>query len=194
MHAHFNKTLFTGELPADVIVTITRERRVRGVFRAIAWTDATTRLPEIALAPAAFAGRTRALIASTFVHEQTHLWQWCFGKPGLRGYHNKEWADRMTALGLEPSSTGEPGGERTGRAVSHYVIEGGPFTDAFAAMPPDLWLPFEPLKDTRTSEKRARNDGKLAFVCACGDRFWAKASLRAECVVCGSLFSPLEPP
>lgn len=39
----------------------------------------------------------------TIVHEMVHLWQYEFGKPSHRTYHNKE-ADKM-AIGLMPSNT-----------------------------------------------------------------------------------------
>jgi hypothetical protein len=31
----------------------------------------------------------------------------------------------MREIGLQPSSTGEPGGMETGQTVSHYIIPGG---------------------------------------------------------------------
>jgi hypothetical protein len=37
-------------------------------------------------------------------------------------------------FGLQPSSTREPGGKETGEKVSHYIIEGGPFAQAFARL------------------------------------------------------------
>jgi hypothetical protein len=39
----------------------------------------------------------------------------------------------MERVGLMPSSTGEPGGKRTGQKVSHYILADGPFARAFAA-------------------------------------------------------------
>ena len=36
----------------------------------------------------------------TLVHEMVHFWQQEFGTPSRRGYHNREWADKMEALGL----------------------------------------------------------------------------------------------
>src|SRR5262245_50122233 len=51
-----------------------------------------------------------------------HCWQEHFGKPGRARYHNHEWADKMEALGLMPSDTGEENGKRVGQRVRHYVI------------------------------------------------------------------------
>jgi hypothetical protein len=60
--------------------------------------------------------------------EQDH-----FGKPSRNGYHNKGWGLLMERVGLMPSSTGKPGGKRTGQKVSHYILADGPFARAFAA-------------------------------------------------------------
>ena len=64
------------------------------------------------------------------------------GKPGRRGYHNEEWARKMDELGLTPSSTGEPGGDRVGYRMSHYIVEDGAFARAFEAMPREYLLPW----------------------------------------------------
>jgi len=69
-------------------------------------------------------------VLQTLVHEMVHAWQFHFGKPGRRGYHNKEWADKMEAIGLMPSSTGKPGGARTGEKMADYAIPGGLFMQA----------------------------------------------------------------
>ena len=77
--------------------------------------------------PVYFKGRSVEEILSTLVHEQVHVWQSAFGKPGRRRYHNHEWAQKMKKVGFHPSDTGQPGGKETGERVSHYVIAGGPF-------------------------------------------------------------------
>jgi predicted SprT family Zn-dependent metalloprotease len=61
---------------------------------------------ELALNPDGFIGQSDAQVCQTLVHEQVHLWQHAFGKPSGRGYHNTEWAAKMKAVGLQPSSTG----------------------------------------------------------------------------------------
>ncbi len=43
---------------------------------------------------------------------------------------NEEWADKMEHIGLMPSSTGKPGGSRTGEKMADYAIEGGLFMQA----------------------------------------------------------------
>ena len=66
-------------------------------------------------------------VLSTLVHEMAHLWQHHCGKPGRGRYHNREWAERMKAIGLHPSSTGKEGGQETGDSVGHFIVPGGPF-------------------------------------------------------------------
>lgn len=62
--------------------------------------------------------------------ESVHCWQYCFGTPGRNCYHNKEWAYKMKAIGLQPTSTGKPGGAIVGQCMSDYPIEGGAFVKA----------------------------------------------------------------
>jgi len=82
---------------------------------------------EIALNPEYFFERREGEILQTLVHEMVYLWQEHFGKPGRRGYDNPEWARKMEGIGLMPSSTGKPGGKKSGGKVGDYVIAGGCF-------------------------------------------------------------------
>ena len=68
-------------------------------------------------------------LLQTLVHEQVHQWQAQFGKPSLRTYHNREWADKVLSVGLTPSSTGRPGGMQTGQQMADYPTEGGVFLE-----------------------------------------------------------------
>ncbi|ELA9292954.1 SprT-like domain-containing protein [Vibrio parahaemolyticus] len=125
---HFNATLFGGELP-PCLITLQRERRTFGYFsrNRFVQRDSREQVDEIAMNPAYFAIRSIAETLSTLAHEMAHQWQFHHGKPGRRGYHNKEWAAKMDEIGLTPSNTGEPGGKRVGEKMSHYIAEGGPF-------------------------------------------------------------------
>jgi hypothetical protein len=128
-YAHFNKELFQGKLP-PCLMTLVRGKRFKGYFwgdkfghlhRDAVWTD------EIAMNPDLFKFRTVDETLSTVAHEMVHLWQHRFGKSSRNGYHNKEWARKMEAIGLMPSTTGEPGGNKTGQSVTHYIIKGAAF-------------------------------------------------------------------
>ena len=126
----FNQRLFDGRLP-DCLLTLQREKRCCGYFSAQRFQDRQGRFAdEIAINPAYFPVVPLVEVMQTLVHEMCHLWQFHFGKPGRGRYHNLEWANQMEALGLMPSSTGQPGGDRTGDSMADYPIAGGPFLGA----------------------------------------------------------------
>ena len=90
--------------------------------------DGGDRRDEICLNPRHFLSNTGDLeLLQTLLHEQVHQWQFQFGKPSLRTYHNREWANKMLSVGLTPSSSGRPGGKMTGQHMADYPTEGGKF-------------------------------------------------------------------
>ena len=127
---HFNGALFDGKLP-HCLITLQREKRTVGYFSAARFASlegATT--DEIAINPSYFAVVPLVETMQTLVHEMAHLWQQHFGQPGRGRYHNEEWAQKMESIGLMPSSTGQPGGKRTGDMMADYPIAGGRFLAA----------------------------------------------------------------
>lgn len=124
---YFNKYLFSDALP-ECLITLQREKRTLGYYspkRFVNKNQDTT--DEIAMNPAYFSIRTIEEILSTLVHEMVHQWQEHFGQPGRGRYHNRQWANKMSDLGLEPSDTGKEGGKRTGDSMDHYILSGGAF-------------------------------------------------------------------
>ncbi|GKS87012.1 SprT-like domain-containing protein [Acidovorax sp. SUPP1855] len=133
-YSHFNETLFGGALPG-CLITLQREKRTCGYFSAQRFANLEGGMTdEIAMNPAYFAVVPVVETMQTLAHEMCHLWQSHFGKPGRGRYHNEEWASKMEAIGLMPSSTGQPGGKRTGDMMADYAIEGGPFLKACAEL------------------------------------------------------------
>lgn len=131
---HFNRSIFESRLP-PCLITLQREKRTYGYFSRGRFGDVSGEVTdEIAMNPSYFAVRPVKETLSTLAHEMVHAEQFHFGKPGRRGYHNIEWADRMEAIGLMPSNTGKPGGKRVGEQMTHYVIEGGKFDRACDAL------------------------------------------------------------
>jgi predicted SprT family Zn-dependent metalloprotease len=127
---HFNLELFEGTLP-DCLLTLQREKDTYGYFSRNRFiSSAGEKIDEIALNPSYFAVQPLVEILQTIAHEMVHLWQAHFGKPGRVRYHNGEFAAKMEAIGLMPSSTGQPGGRRTGDRVADYAIAGGRFLQA----------------------------------------------------------------
>lgn len=181
----FNDRLFGGKLP-PVMMTIHRKKNARGYFWAEQFrekNDASLKVDEIALNPESM-GRTTKDVLSTLVHEMVHLEQQHFGKPGKGGYHNKEWGDMMDEVGLEPTSTGHPGGARTGKKVTHMIVAGEPFDmacDALLARGLDLsWftVPQAPVA-------KAKDLSKVKHTCPdCDNKVWGKLGIRVFCGDC----------
>lgn len=123
----FNAALFGGELPA-CLLTLQREKRTYGYYSGKRFGSLDGHVTdEIALNPEYFAVVSQLEVLQTLAHEMTHQWQAHHGTPGRGRYHNAEWADKMEAIGLMPSSTGRAGGKRTGDCMADYVIPDGPF-------------------------------------------------------------------
>lgn len=124
----FNAELFGSRLPGCMI-TLRTFGKARGYFspdRFVHLTEVTT-THEIALDPRQFVDRTALEVLSTLAHEMCHLEQREFGTPSRGGYHNREWARLMDAIGLVASDTGAPGGKQTGQRMTHYIAPGGRF-------------------------------------------------------------------
>jgi len=136
-HAYdvLNVALFEAQLP-PCLITLQRPRRsvrssLYGYFCGVRWQDQSGVLTaEIALDPRYFGTQSTEAVLSTLAHEMVHLWQHHDGHPSRTGYHNREFADKTESIGLCPSQTGQPGGERTGHRMDHYIVEGGPFAQA----------------------------------------------------------------
>jgi hypothetical protein len=145
-----NERLFDGELPLPLF-TLQRKSRMAGYyhfekFRA-RMPDAKGRrsaVDEIAINPEHFSSSTDEEILSTLLHEMVHLWQCHFGKRPRTCYHDRQWADKMESVGLMPSTTGRPGGKRTGQRVGDYIIPGGVFEALASELISQGWtMPWE---------------------------------------------------
>lgn len=124
-----NNRLFDGTLP-PCLITMQRKANTMGYFSRERWASTKRdgeHTDEIALNPQFFATYPFEETLSTLAHEMVHLWQFHFGTPGRRAYHNREWADKMIEIGLMPSHNGQPGGKQTGEKMADYIAEGGPF-------------------------------------------------------------------
>jgi predicted SprT family Zn-dependent metalloprotease len=186
----FNRELFADSLP-QVLVTLQRHANTRGYFSPQRFKGRVEKasVHELALNPDTFTGRTDEMILSTLVHEMCHVWQETYGNPSRRGYHNREWAGKMREVGLQPTTTGEPGGRETGQAVTHYILPDGKYTQAFVKLADTgfqlRWqsLPFG-------KQGRAKKSSKTKFSCPeCGQNAWAKPS---AALICGECFSNRE--
>jgi predicted SprT family Zn-dependent metalloprotease len=180
----FNVELFKGTLPA-VLITLQRHSKAYGFLAPEKFIGRSeeTATHELALNPDHF-GRTTEAILSTLVHEMCHVWQHTHGTPPRKSYHDRQWATKMTEVGLHPSSTGEPGGKETGSKVSHYIIEDGPFALAFSRLKATGFeLRWQSRSDDSERQKKAAS--KTKYTCPnCEQNAWAKPGASLICGVC----------
>jgi len=183
---YFNKSLFGGKLP-ECLITLQRKKGSRGYFSSRRFEGRTecAATDEIALNPATFKGCSDLEILSVLVHEMVHLWQHHFGKPTRASYHNREWAAQMEAIGLMPSHTGLPGGNRTGQRMSHYIIPGGAYeTTANALLASGFKLHWQSLEAAASPAPRKL---KVKYVCGCPRAMWGQPGIDGwRCDVCES--------
>lgn len=184
----FNAVLFGGALP-DCLITLQRKKGARGYFWASQFTarsgDGAT--DEIAMNPETF-NRTDIEILSTLAHEMCHLWQHHHGKPTRNGYHNKEWAAKMRAIGLIPSASGQPGGKPTGQRMTHYIDPSGLFA-AHAASLISAGFALRWQANANPGGASATKKNKITYTCAgCGQNAWAKPGAR---LICGDCAQPM---
>lgn len=202
---HFNKALFGGTLP-QCVVSLRTFGKARGYFAAHQFANLgeMTTVHEIALDPRQFVDRTEEQILSTLVHEMCHLWQHEHGKVGTDYWHNTEWGSKMKEVGLHPSATGEPGGKETGRRVTHYIVEGGPFqaeaakliasgraqvaklvdVEGFAMVPVSAPAPLVPVLAGSGSAKpvNPRAGKRVKYICpGCTNAAWGRPGLLLAC-------------
>jgi hypothetical protein len=184
MYDYFNAALFAGRL-CPVILNFSRAANSLGFFAPERWKNGSAMTHEISLNPAYLAVRDPRAVVSTLVHEMAHCWQEQHGTPGRRGYHNEEWARKMDELGLAPSSTAAPGGARVGYRMSHWIVEGGAFAVAFAAMPRDFLLPWVCWEGQAGAAKKKRGASKVKFTCpGCDSHAWGRPTLSLVCGEC----------
>ncbi len=180
----FNASLFCGKLPFAVL-TLQRKAKSRGYFAPYRFAnrgDAAI-AHEVALNPDSFCERTDAEILSTLVHEMVHLWQQELGKPS-GSHHNKEWAAKMKSLGLHPSHNGLPGGKETGQRVTHYIVPGGAFEAAYAALEVTGFV-LNWQSPALPADAKAKLSSKTKYTCeGCNQNAWAKPGAQLACYSC----------
>lgn len=183
---YFNRELFGGELPDCLITLNTVSKKARGFYYPRKFAERNGNgghVDEVALNPETFKGRSDEDIVSTLVHEMAHLWQEHNGKPSRNRYHNREWADKMEELGLVPSTTGAPGGKRTGQRVSHYVDPEGAFAKLYRDYFADrVLLRYDGQRESAGSTAKNR---KVKYQClVCEAAAWGKPNLSLVCGDC----------
>lgn len=199
-YEHFNKALFDGTLP-NALITLQRRKGTFGFFAGRKFSnDAGQPADEIALNPQGFADRDLPDILATLVHEMVHLWQHHHGTPGRGRYHNREWAEKMKAIGLHPTDNGAEDGNKTGERVGHLVVPGGAFEAAAKRLTAKdfalIWKEVPALPDFPAAGEGAAPPadkiGKRVRYCCpdCDLKAWAKHDAK---LVCGDHMVALVP-
>ena len=90
----------------------------------------------------------------------------------------------MREIGLQPTSTGEPGGMETGQSVSHYIIPDGRYAKAYAKLAAQGFaLHWQSIPASK--QGRAKKASKTKFTCPeCGQNAWAKPDALLICGEC----------
>jgi predicted SprT family Zn-dependent metalloprotease len=182
---HFNRELFDGQLP-DAFFVYQRRAHSAGHYAADRYAGRTGKFDkdEISLNPDVFIGKSDAQICQTVVHEMAHHWQKHLGRPSSRGYHNDEWSTKMETIGLQPSSTGAVGGNRTGQRMLDYPIPGGPFEQSYKRLAATGWK-FNLESAHRPPGKKHPRKNKATYDCTgCGLTAWAKPDAPLVCGDC----------
>lgn len=187
-YTYFNRVLFAEKLPF-CIITLQHKNRIYGYFWADKWDktigDKRT-TDEIALNPDSFAKRSLEQVLSTLVHEMCHLERHHSGKKASRGgYHDKQWARMMEAVGLIPTDTGKPGGKKTGRKVTHYIEPEGAFEKACSQLiKTGFTIPWQARTENGTLAALKR-ESKTKYTCpCCGLNAWGKPNINLKCGDC----------
>lgn len=210
---YFNLRLFGGELQG-CILAFARLKNVLGYFCADRFQNLDGQIAhEMTLNPQFLRLRSDRDVLGTLVHEMAHHWRHDHGplnrrgSRGAAGYHDKVWAAKMLELGLLPTTTGKPGGAKTGYSVTHLIVDEGPFdrhcrellANGFRIRWGDRPLVADPTAGTggdgdaaapAPPPKRKKRD-RLKFTCdGCGLRAWAKPSAP---LICGHCRFPMTP-
>jgi hypothetical protein len=118
-----------------------------------------------------------------------HQYQVKHGNPG-NAYHNKKFSQMMEGIGLITSSTGEPGGRRTGKSMTHYIKDGGAFDVAAKRLFDGGFNLYWREKD-RSAEMTKKAASKTKFTCSgCGLNVWGKPDVKVICSECDVELEP----
>jgi hypothetical protein len=121
-----------------------------------------------------YLGRSEAELCETLLHEQLHLYQYKFGKPGKGNYHNKVFCTKAAEFGLQVE---------LGRGC-HF---GSP-TDPFVSLLRKHGVSFEPrVASPETSQPKQERQRLRRWSCKCKS-VWCGGNLKATCLTCEQQF------
>jgi hypothetical protein len=119
---------------------------------------------------------------ATLLHEQIHAWQYLFGKPGRRNYHNVGFRWKAANYGLQINERGQ-----------HLGVLPGRFTQLLTTYGVDL-SELRLLEPESTPPIRAHGSSKMKkYSCPCGINVRCAVMLLAQCLRCGGRFEEAPP-
>ena len=182
---YLNDSLFSGELP-HCMLNFATHRGSKGFFTKGRWIKLThdhdrreniQTAHEISLNPLLL-NEPKKEALSWLVKQMVALWQLECGKyyPQQQGYYNREFTEKMEALGLPCSNDGTPEGKKTGFKMLHWIAPEGQYETAVAIMPDEYF----PWKGDRKPKSPPRTIYKYRCQ-TCGARFTTPQSVMATC-------------
>ena len=94
-----------------------------------------------------------------------------------------------------PSNTGAPGGRRTGQQMTHYIVDGGPYDQAYNKLIAGGFA--ELLADIQRPTDRKKAESKTLSICPkCSGRGWSAPTQSLACGNCQmqlNCFVPMVP-
>lgn len=200
----FNRSLFKSELP-NCLITLQRRKGTYGYFSAERFGREDSYVSdEIALNPSHFRDRPVKEILATLAHEMVHLWQHHFGKAGRGRYHNKQWAEKMKAIGLQPTDDGKKDGKETGDKVQHTIVPDERFDRATNKLlargfsitwmeNPRVEMVGRSQSGSEDSGPKSKSGKRIKYICTneqCDQKAWAK---HEALLICGHHMAPMNP-
>jgi predicted SprT family Zn-dependent metalloprotease len=181
---YFNERLFENELP-QCFITSNRSKNALGYYRPDVFVDKDKNvIDEIAINPD-YLDKTPKQILQTLVHEMCHKWQFFKGYKTRRGFHNKQWGEKMVAIGLQPidAQTGED--KLTGFKMSDRILEGDIFDLESDKLLKTISFEFTNKLKEEDKVKKERKKNRVKYVCqVCGKEVSGKKDIKVICGEC----------
>ncbi|MBW4628217.1 MAG: hypothetical protein KME49_22570 [Brasilonema octagenarum HA4186-MV1] len=174
----FNDALFDSKLP-QCLLTLSAKGRSHGHFTPKRWSkNSNSQSHEIALNPDLLRRRD-TLIFEILVRQMVSLWQHDHGTPSRNDYHNAEWSAKMESIGLVPSDTGEPGGQKTGFRIRHYLQPESKIAQVLTTIPTE----FFPWRAEPKNYAGVKCSTRVKYTCPeCGANVWGSSpKLKIKC-------------
>ena len=192
----FNERLFDNELPHVMLILHRHQKEFGHFWGEIFQNSDGYKVSEISINPDYMDRHDRETL-STLVHEMCHVKQYMIlGNTLPTIGHCTKWAKQMKKVGLIPSATGKPGGRQTGKSMTHYIKEGGPYDQAYVEWYSEngklSWHSSNRLKQVILKKKTKRKKTRITKICPeCNQKVSTKPDFDLVCYDCQTLLKSL---